>query len=130
MTRKDHRIFFTALGFLAAVQSNVREDKRSLQATMLAGLIESFCENAMPGAFANELPDIEPLLESYIKELRDTGSAKLNFDRQTLLRMYELLTVQNMRNEQKQFYISGHDDVIANRVLQLAEERIRREERA
>jgi hypothetical protein len=42
--------------------------------------------------------------------------------------MYELLAIQAMRHEQKQFYESSHNDIIANRVLQLAEERIRREE--
>ena len=51
MTRTDHQILFTALGFLAVILSDVPQDKRALRATAIAGLIESFCRSAVPEAF-------------------------------------------------------------------------------
>jgi hypothetical protein len=61
-------------------------------------------------------------------ELRDTGSARLSHDRETLLGMYELLLIQKMRFEQRVFFATSHDELIANRILQLAEECLQREE--
>ena len=134
MTRTDHKIIFTALGFLAVILDNVPRDKQALRATTLAKLIESFCATSLPDAFMGESPDarraaeIENLLEVYIAELRDGGSAHLGYDRQTLLGMYNLLLIQKTRHEQKEFFSSAHDEVIANRILQLAEERLQWEE--
>jgi hypothetical protein len=130
MTRMDHKIIFTALGFLAVILDNVPRDKQALRATTLAGLIESFCITSLPDVFMDEVTnagraaEIENLLERYIADLRDTGSAQLDYDRQTLLGMYELLLIEKMRHEQKSFFASAHDELIANRVLQLAEERL------
>jgi len=59
--------------------------------------------------------------------LRDEGSALMTFDRQTLFKMYELLLIQKIREEQSEFYASGDDEIIAKRVLQLVEEKIHRE---
>jgi hypothetical protein len=136
MTRTDHKMIFTALGFLAVVMNDVPPDNHAMRATAIAKLIESFCMVSVPEAFGggetgtSRATEIEGLLERYIAELRETGSAPLNYDRQTLLGMYELLLIQQARHEQNAFYASGPDDVIANRVLQLAEERIQREESA
>ena len=134
MTRTDHKVFFTALGFLAVILDNVPRDKQAMRATAIAQLIEEFCAASVPDAFLSEAPKVartaetEELLQLYIAELRDTGSAQLSHDRQTLLGMYDLLLIEKIRFEQKAFFASGHDDVIANRILQLAEERIRREQ--
>ena len=134
MTRTDYKVVFTALGFLAVVLDNVPRDKQVFRATSLAQLIEAFCATSVPGAFMSDAPEAvrttetEKILELYIAELRDTGSAQLSHDRQTLLGMYELLLIQKIRFEQAAFFESGHDDVIANRILQLAEERIQREQ--
>jgi hypothetical protein len=133
MTLTDHKIIFTALGFLAVVMNDAQPDNRAMRAAAIAKLIESFCMVSVPEAFGNEeanshrATETERILERYIEDLRDTGSAPLNYDRQTLLAMYEGLLIQKARHEQKAFYASGPDDVIANRVLQLAEECIRRE---
>jgi hypothetical protein len=133
MTRTDHKIIFTALGFLAVILDNVPRDKQALRATGLAQLIEAFCATSVPDAFTSEdaggarTAETEALLELFIAELRDTGSAPLSHDRQTLLGMYELLLIQRTRFEQKDFYASGHEEVIANLILQLAEERLQRE---
>ena len=136
MTRADHKIIFTALGFLAVIQDNVPCDGQAARATAIAQLIEAFCAASVPDAFTGEAPqgartaETEELLQLYITELRDTGSAQLSYDRQTLLGMYELLLIQKLRFEQWEFFASGHEDVIASRVLQLAEERLQREQQA
>jgi hypothetical protein len=134
MTRMDHKVIFTALGFLAVILDNVPRDKQAMRATAIAQLIEAFCATSVPDGFMSEAPEAarttetEELIELYIAELRDTGSAQLSHDRQTLLGMYDLLLIQKMRFEQTAFFESGHDDVIANRILQLAEERLRRDQ--
>jgi hypothetical protein len=136
MTRTDHKIIFTALGFLAVILDNVPCDKQALRATTIAQLIEAFCAASVPDAFMSETPEgartaeTEELLQRYIAELRDNGSAQLSHDRQTLLGMYDLLLIQKMRFEQREFFASGHDDVIANRIAQLAEERLQREQQS
>jgi hypothetical protein len=133
MTRTDHKIIFTALGFLTVILDNVPRDKQAMRATAIAQLIEAFCAASMPDAFMSDAPEgvrvaeTEELLQLYIAELRDTGSAQLSHDRQTLLGMYDLLLIQKLRFEQKAFFESGHDEVIANRILQLVEEQFRRE---
>jgi hypothetical protein len=134
MTRTDYKVIFTALGFLAVILDDVPRDRQALRATTLAQLIEAFCASAMPDAFSNAASDgvqvveAEQHLERYLADLRETGSADLSHDRQTLLRMYDLLLIEKTRFEQTAFLESGHDDVIANRVLQLADDRLRREQ--
>jgi hypothetical protein len=136
MTRADHKTIFTALGFLAVVMNDVPPDNQAMRATAIAKLIESFCKVSVPEAFegaeteSSRATEVEGLLERYIAELRETGSARLNYDRQTLLGMYEVLLIQKARHEHNAFYASGPDDAIGNRVLHLAEERIQREESA
>jgi len=104
-----------------------------MRATAIAQLIKSFCASSVLDAF-----DIQPaitaggataqLLEADIEELLEIGSAGLSDDRQTLLGMYELLLLQKLRFEQREFFASSHEDVIANHVTQLAEERLQREQ--
>ena len=89
----------------------------------------------MPEIFAEEptgpalsRSDTERVLEYYIAELRKRGSAHLDFDRKILLEMYELLLTQKVRLANREFYDSAPNDVIANLVLQMAEQKIRHEE--
>jgi len=132
MIRKDHRIIFTALGFLAVIlREDVPQDKQAMRATSIARLIESFCITSVPDVFAGEyMPyttspsDIERLVEDYVAELHTNGSAPLTHDRATLFKMYELLTIQKLRHDQEAFYMLAHDDVIAGSVMRLAEEQI------
>jgi hypothetical protein len=136
MTRIDHKIIFTALGFLAVILDNVPHDKQALRATTLAKLIEAFCVASLPDAFVSESLDtsraaeIESLVELYIAALRDAGSSQLDYDRPTLLGMFDFLLIQKTRHEQKEVFASAHDELIANRILELAEERLRWEESA
>ena len=51
MTHTDHKVLFTALGFLAVILNDTPRDKQALRATAIAGLIESFCMAAVPEAF-------------------------------------------------------------------------------
>ena len=135
MTQNDLRILCTALGFSIVITGDVPAGKQALRATTIARLIKSFCQTSVPEALADEhsrqvtpAAEAERLLERYIAELRDHGSARFDFDRNTLLEMYELLLTQKLRHSQKEFYDSAPDNVIANRVLQMADEKIQREE--
>ncbi|MBR0967865.1 hypothetical protein JQ554_28455 [Bradyrhizobium diazoefficiens] len=131
MTRNDYRVIFTALGFLAVVLDNVPREKQALRAATLARLIEGFCATSVPEAMTEVgSKDVGELLEAYVTQLRETGSARLSYDRQTLLSMYEQLLLQQVRFQQREFFATGPDDVIANQILRLAEERIERERRA
>lgn len=135
MTRTDYKIIFRALGFLAVVLNNVPREKQAQRAATLAQLIEAFCAASMPEVADSTLletspRDVSDILENYMTELRDTGSARLSYSRDILLGMYELLLIQKLRFEQREFFASGHDDVIANRILQLVEERLRREQQS
>jgi len=128
MTPNDLRIHATALGFLAVLMRDLPRDKQAQRAVSIARLIEAFCHETVPEAFdhnhshyADGSAVTERLLDGYIAELRETGSALMAFDRPTLLKMYELLHIRQLRHDQREFYASGHDDVIANRVLQMAE---------
>jgi len=128
MTPNDLRIHATALGFLAVIMHDLPRDKQAQRAVAIAKLIEAFCHETLPEAFdhghshyVDSVAVTERLLDSYIAELRDTGSALMAFDRPTLLKMYELLHIRQLRHDQQEFYASGHDDVIANRVLLMAE---------
>src|ERR1700737_4191479 len=110
MTRTDYKIIFTALGFLAVILDNVPRDKQAMRATAIAQLIEAFCAASVPDAFMSDAPEgastarTEAPLQRYIAQLRDTGSAQLSHDRQTLLGMYDLLLIQKLRFEQKAFF--------------------------
>jgi len=56
MTRSDHQIFFTALGFLAVLlRDDTSQDKQAPRAASIARLIESFCRATVPEAFDEEL---------------------------------------------------------------------------
>ena len=54
MTQTDYKVVFTALGFLAVILRAAPQDGRARRAAALADLIESFCKNAMPEAFARQ----------------------------------------------------------------------------
>jgi hypothetical protein len=54
MTANDHKILFTALGFLAVILRDVPREKQALRATAIAGLIESFCMSVVPEAFGGQ----------------------------------------------------------------------------
>ncbi len=133
MANIDRKTFFAALGFFAVILSDAPSDKQAERAGALAKLIEEFCSTTSSGF--TEVPSedgrwgqADQLLEVYIAELRDTGSAPLDHDRQTLADMYELLLFQKILNEQKEFCETGPEDMIASRILQLAEEKIQRGE--
>ena len=50
MTRTDHQVLFTALGFLAVILSDVPHDKQAQRATAIAGLIEFFLHGRRAGS--------------------------------------------------------------------------------
>ncbi len=130
MTRHDQQILFTSLSFLAVILNDTPTAKRVDRTKVIARLMDAFCTTELQSIFgANTSIDAQDILSKYLNELRQTGSARLDFDWQTLLSMYELLLAEKNRREQEAFY-SADEDLIANRVLQLAEEQIRSEEEA
>lgn len=137
MTRTDHKVLFTALGFMAVVLQDVPLDKQALRATVVARLIESFCVTALPDAFefinlgdAGHAVEINPLIERYKADFVNEESASLSFDRETLLKMYDQLLLRQAHLKNREFYASCSDDLIANRIRQMVEEEINHEERS
>lgn len=137
MTHIDHQVLFTALSFLAVLLQHGQKDKspkeEAYQVQQLAQLFEAICMQNVQGFHAGEQNEVsnnanaKQQLNEYIAVLRDTGSADLSHDRTTLLEMYEMLLMRKVWREQKEFFATGHEDVIANRVLQLATEQIEAE---
>ena len=134
MTRTDHRIILTALGFLAVILKDDSADNQASRAMGIAKLIEDFCRTALPDVVPNEfevrlapMSEIEELVQDYIADLHVWGAAELPEDRQKLLQMYELLITQKMRHEQSAFYLLGNNTEIANLIMQLAYEQMQRE---
>lgn len=124
-------MLFLSLGFLAVLlKDDAPPGNRASQAMALAKLMEDFYDVSLSKRWPdNQLPSVsEPtpqdLLDRYIEELRDTGSADLSHDRPTLLAMYETLLLRKIRREQKQFFMTGSSDMIANCILQLTAEQI------
>jgi len=54
MTRTEYKVVFTALGFLAVLLSDAPNDRQAQRVVAITDLIESFCINAVPEAFACE----------------------------------------------------------------------------
>lgn len=132
MTRTDQKVLFTALGFLAVVINDVPGDGRAARATALADLIEGFCKTMVPDAFGlegapQERRATELVLETFIAEMHANEFARLSFARPTLLAMYELLLIQEIRFDQKEFFAFGDEDSIAERIVRLVDERLQRE---
>lgn len=70
---------------------------------------------------------IDRMIEQFKAELRNKGDALLPEDRPTLLRFYDRLLLRQIRREQKTFYATAHDDLIANRALTLIDEELNAE---
>jgi hypothetical protein len=130
MTRTDHKILFTALAFMSIANKEKETTGQAEQILNLAKLIEDFCAAYLPKLLCDEyhgrggVPTSKQLLNRYTEELGRNGSAKLDYDRNTLLGMYEILLAEKITREQREFFASGPDDVIANRILQLVTEQI------
>ena len=122
MAEIDKRTFFASLGFLAVILNDTPKGKQPQRAALLAQLIEEFC--SAPISEINKKRSTQELIKSYIAELRDNGSARLDHDRKTLLDMYEMLLVEKVWHDQREFFLNGHEDIIANRILQLVEEKM------
>jgi len=137
MTRYDRHILFTALAFVAVVlKDGEKLQKGSAKKVMkLTSLLGDFCTDNVPSTFsveASSSPDvneIECLVSNYIADLRTKESVFLDYDRQTLLKMYEELLIQKTRHEQQAFYLIAPSDMIASNILRLAKEQMRRENR-
>ncbi|MER2520718.1 MAG: tyrosine-type recombinase/integrase [Bdellovibrionales bacterium] len=101
-----------------------------------ARLIEEFGRETIPGAFddknsfTSSQPDIDRKIEEFKSGLIKRETAILPEDRAALLQFYDRLQTRKAQNEQKAFYETAPDDLIANRVLTLIDEEILRDEQA
>ena len=135
MTRYDRHILFTALAFVAVVlKDGEKLQKGSAKKVMkLASLLGDFCtENVPPTSLVEassspEMNEIERLVANYIADLQTKESVSLDYDRQTLFKMYEELLIQKTRHEQQTFYLIATDDMIASNILRLAKEQMQGE---
>jgi len=130
------RIHCTALGFLAVILKDVERGKQALRAKTIGRLIESFCMVTAPdalGATNNNLGEnsdpasVDAAILRYKMDLLDEESAVLPSDHDGLLQMYDRLLVRKVRRQQRQFYVMGNEDVLANQILNLVEEEIAEE---
>ena len=80
-----------------------------------------------PEIAAADVGIIDQRIEQFKAELRSKGDARLPEDRPTLLRFYDQLLLRQVRREQKNFYATAHDDLIANRALTLIDEELNAE---
>lgn len=123
----------TALGFLAVLLKDVPEEKQASRAKAIGRLIESFCWVTVPdalGASNENIFDesdpaiIDAAIEKYKAQLIGEESAPLPEGRDALLSFYDRLAIRAHRRLEKNFYEMGHEDIIANRILELAEAEI------
>jgi hypothetical protein len=138
MTPKDLRILCTALGFTAVVAREGPGKDEASKAMALGRLIESFCLTALEEASAGTVPDLADLdvdpaaiddaIDRYKADFRDKEAARLPPDRATLLQFYDRLLQRKTRWEQRHFYATAPEDMIANLVAKLVEEEIDHEE--
>jgi hypothetical protein len=136
MTRADHQVLFTALGFTAVVMQGTAGPEGAIRARKLARLIEEFCRAALPEAcapasgnpdVADEDEALDRRIERFKADLQAKEEARLPEDRAMLLRFYDRLQVRQARRHQKAFYATAPDDLIANRVLTLIDAEINAE---
>jgi hypothetical protein len=130
------RVHCTALGFLAVILKDVEQDKQALRAKTIGRLIESFCMVTVPdalGATHNNLGEnsdpasVDTAIDRYKMNLLDEESAVLPSSHDELLQMYDRLLIRKIRRQQRHFYATGNEDVLANQILSLVEEEIAEE---
>ncbi len=132
----NRQIFFTALGFTAVVIQGAPGANGAARAKAFARMIEEFCRETIPNAFGEERqavsgdPDIDRKIEDFKSGLIERETAFLPEDRATLLQFYDRLQTRKAQNEQKAFYETAPEDLIANRVLTLIDEEILRDEQS
>jgi hypothetical protein len=127
------RVHATALGFLVVLLKDVPEEKQASRAKAIGRLIESFCWVTVPDSLGtsneNIVDESDPTIidasiEKYKAQLIGEESAPLPEGREALLRFYDRLAIRAHRRLEKKFYEMGHEDIIANRILELAEAEI------
>jgi hypothetical protein len=138
MTPRDLRILCTALGFTAVVAREGRGKDVGSKAAALGRLIESFCVTTLDDAPAGTVPGlgeaegdaaaIDDAIDRYKADLRDKEAARLPPDRAGLLQLYDRLLQRRTRWEQRHFYATAPEDMIAAQVAKLVEEEIDHEE--
>ncbi len=125
MTRTDHQIIFTALGFLAVIlREDVPRDKQALRATTIAGLIESFCQSSLPEVFIADgsvkgidTEDLDRAISQY-----KPGVTSVPHDRRVLIQLYDRLLLRKAHNNLRDFFETSSDNEIADLVLGLLQE--------
>ena len=130
----NRQILFTALGFTAVVIQGASGADGAARAVGFAHLIEEFCRETIPNAFGGEShassgqSDIDRKIEEFKSDLIERETALLPEDRASLLAFYDRLQTRKTQSQQKAFYETAPDDLIANRVLTLIDEEILRDE--
>jgi len=137
MNRNDLRVLCYALGFQAALIQDVPDDKRATRATSIARFIESFCTVELPFHIDDDLEAAKSraasLLDQYLTDLQENGSARLEHDRATLLEIYALLRLSrfsdDLKVKEKDLFLNATEDEITAHIVELAEKELRSRER-
>jgi hypothetical protein len=87
---------------------------------VLGTTTNNFGENSDPAS-------VDAAILRYKMDLLDEESAVLPSDHDGLLQMYDRLLVRKIRRQQRQFYVTGNEAVLADQILSLVEEEIAEE---
>jgi hypothetical protein len=137
MKRRDWKIIFTALAFVAVVGKTKKTNSAELREQVLqfAGLIEEFCAahvinvSAVVSDEAGALV-VDDIIERHVRELREREETRLPDDRQTLIKLLDRLQHRKARRTQRMFFGSATAARLADMVLKLLDEEIADDSRA
>ena len=131
MSRSDHQVLFTALGFTAVIiQGEAGKTKGARRAIELAKLIEEFCALNLPSISSVNttseagVDEIDSIIDKHKSELRRKEETVLPTDKETLLKLYDRLQVRKIHRTQRDFYAVATAGKLADLILHFLDEEI------
>lgn len=137
MTRNELRIICYALGFHGALILGLPDEKRTVRAIADAKYTEAFCIAKLPHLINDGLDEAKSraanLLDQYLTELQEKGSARLEHGRATLLEIYTLLRLSrfsdDLKIKEEDLFLNATEEEIAAHIVKLADKELRSRER-
>jgi hypothetical protein len=124
MKRRDWKIIFTAMAFVAIIGSRKQASSAKLKEDVLrlAALVEEFCNDHVINASVVVSDDgderlMDEIIDKHVRELRETGATSVPYDRPLLIRLYDRLEHRAARVMNRMFYGNADKDELADAVL-------------
>ena len=131
MRRKDWKIIFTALAFVAVIGKKKSMNGIELKQDVLrlAELVDEFCAAHVgsTAAFVSDDADavlMDEMIEKHLRELRDEGVTHLPEDRQLLIKLHDRLRTRKARRRDRDFYGFASEDSMADSVLEFLDDEL------